>query len=130
MKTIKVVAAIIEKDDHILVAKRNYGDYKDKWEFPGGKYEENESGEQAIKREISEEFDVKINVKEYLCTVEHQYENFYLIMDCYICELINNDDLLLHDHSAIKWIDYNQDDIDLLPADINVLEKYREYLKG
>ena len=82
MKTIRVVAAIIEKDDHILIARRNHGEFEGLWEFPGGKYEEGETGEQAIKREIKEEFDKNINVKNYLCTVEHQYDSFYSFLLC------------------------------------------------
>lgn len=125
MKTIKVVAAIIEKDNKILVAKRSYGEFAGFWEFPGGKYEEGETGEQAIKREIEEEFDVEIKVNQYLCTVEYQYDAFYLVMDCYRCSLIT-DNLVLHDHSDIRWIDCNQNDIVFLPADEIVIQKYRE----
>ena len=127
-KIIKVVAAIIEKNNKILVAKRSYGDFKGLWEFPGGKYEEGETGPEAIKREIEEEFDVEIEVKYYLCTVEHQYDSFYLVMDCYICSLIT-DNLVLHDHSDVKWIDKNDDTIDFLPADIKVIDFYRKHIK-
>ena len=81
MKTIRVVAAIIEQNGKILIARRSYGDLAGFWEFPGGKYEEGETGEQAIKREIREEFDVEIDVRKFLCTVEHQYD-FHLVMDC------------------------------------------------
>lgn len=125
---IKVVAAIIEKNNKILIAKRSYGDFNGLWEFPGGKYEKGETGPEAIKREIEEEFDVEIEVKDYLCTVEHQYDSFYLVMDCYICGLIT-DNLVLHDHSDIKWIDKNDDTIDFLPADIKVIDFYRKHIK-
>lgn len=128
MKVIKVVAAIIEKNNRVLVAKRSYGDFKGLWEFPGGKYEEGETGPEAIKREIEEEFDVEIEVKDYLCTIEHQYDSFYLVMDCYLCSLIN-DNLVLHDHSDVKWIDKNDDTIDFLPADIKVIDFYRKHIK-
>ena len=104
MKTLRVVAAIIEKDDRILIAKRSYGEFVDHWEFPGGKYEEGESGVEAIRREIREEFAVDIKVKEYLCTIEHQYDSFYLVMDCFICTL-DTTEFHLHDHSAYRWID-------------------------
>lgn len=123
-KIIRVVATILEKDNGILIARRNYGDFAGLWEFPGGKYEEGETGEQAIKREIKEEFDVDIAVKEYLCTVEHDYEKFHLIMDCYICVLLNND-LHLHDHSAIKWVSSDDLNVDWLPADRKVINAYR-----
>ena len=125
MKTIKVVAAIIEKEDKILIAKRLKGKYGGNWEFPGGKYEEGETGPQAIKREIEEEMEIEIDVKDFLCTVECQYEEFYLVMDCFICSLIT-DNLVLNDHSEIKWIDKDEQ-IDMLPADIKTIQAYREY---
>lgn len=125
MKTIRVVAAIIEKDNKILIARRLKGEFAGLWEFPGGKYEENETGEEAIKREIEEEFDIKIDVNRYLCTIEHQYDSFYLVMDCYICTMIT-DNMNLHDHSDIRWIDPKEDNIDFVPADIKVIRKYNE----
>ena len=123
MKKIRVVAAIIEKDDRILIARRNHGEQEGLWEFPGGKYEEGETGEQAIKREIEEEFDVKIKVDEYLCTIEHQYDSFYLIMDCYICSL-EKGHMVLHDHSAIRWIEPKEEGIEWVPADTKVIRQY------
>ena len=128
MKTIKVVAAIIEKEDKILIAKRGYGEFAGLWEFPGGKYEEGETGEEAIKREIEEEFDVEISVKEYLCTIEHEYSSFYLIMVCYICSLMS-DNMVLHDHSDIRWIDPYNLDIEWVPADIKVIREYDKHLQ-
>lgn len=125
-KTIKVVAAIIEENNKIFVAKRLYGEFSGLWEFPGGKYEEDETGEDAIKREIREEFEVDINVKKYLCTIEHQYESFYLIMDCFICELITKN-MTLHDHSDAKWIDAMDQSIQYLPADKKVVKEYQKY---
>lgn len=123
MKTIKVVAAIIEHGKKILIARRSYGDLAGFWEFPGGKYEEGETGEQAIKREIREEFDVEIDVKKYLCTVEHQYDSFYLVMDCFVCTL-KSEEMILHDHSAIRWIDPLEENIDWCPADRKVIKNY------
>jgi len=123
MKMIRVVAAIIEQNGKILIARRSYGDLAGFWEFPGGKYEEGETGEQAIKREIREEFDVEIDVKKYLCTVEHQYDSFYLVMDCFICTL-KSEELILHDHSAIRWIDPAEENIDWCPADRKVIKLY------
>ena len=128
MKTIKVVAAIIEKENRIFVAKRSYGEFAGFWEFPGGKYEEGESGEEAIKREIMEEFDVEIGVKDYLCTVEHQYDSFYLVMDCFIC-FLKEDNMVLHDHSDARWIDPYDKDVAFLPADQKVICEYQNHLK-
>jgi 8-oxo-dGTP diphosphatase len=122
MKTIRVAAAIIEKDDRILIAKRLYGEHAGLWEFPGGKYEEGESGEETIIREIREEFDADIEVRSFLCTIEHQYDSFYLIMDCYVCTLLS-DDLILHDHSAVRWID-PKEDVDWVEADRKVIHEY------
>ena len=125
MKTIRVVAAIIEKGDKILIAKRNYGEFEGLWEFPGGKYEEGETGPQALIREIEEEFDTEIEVKDFLITVDHDYDSFHLTMDCFICGLIT-DNLHLHDHSAIKWIDPEEEIIDWVPADKKVIKAYNE----
>ncbi|MBQ1482776.1 MAG: (deoxy)nucleoside triphosphate pyrophosphohydrolase [Erysipelotrichaceae bacterium] len=129
MKTIKVVAAIIEQNGKIMIARRSYGELAGFWEFPGGKYEERETGEQAIKREIEEEFDVEIDVERYLCTIEHQYDSFYLIMDCFICTL-RSEELVLHDHSAIQWIDPLEENIEWCPADRKVISEYRQKEMG
>ena len=104
-KIVKVVAAIIEKDNKILIAQRKYGEFAGLWEFPGGKIEPNETNIHAIIREIEEEFDVEINVNHFLTTIEHQYDTFYLIMDCFICS-IKSGELTLHDHTSYKWIEY------------------------
>lgn len=127
-KSIHVVAAIIENNDKILIAKRLKGDFAGMWEFPGGKYEEGETGEEALKREIKEEFNTDIEIKEFLCTVKHRYPNFNLVMDCYICELVT-DNLELHDHSAIKWIHKKDHIVDWVPADIKVIKAYKDRLK-
>ena len=122
MKTLRVVASIIEKDNKILVAKRLDGNIKDMWEFPGGKYEENETGIEAIKREIKEELSVNIKVEKYLCTIYHSYEEFDLVMDCFVCSLID-EDIILHNHSAYKWINPNSE-IEFAPADKKVIKEY------
>jgi len=128
MKTLKVVAAIIEKDGRILIGQRLKGDLQGRWEFPGGKYEENETGEQAIRREIREEFDAQLTVKEYLFTVEYQYPEFYLVMDCFRC-VLEDENVTLHDHMAIRWID-PYEEADYAPADMKVIEEYRKLLPG
>ena len=127
MKTLKVVAAIIEKEGKILIGQRLKGDLKGLWEFPGGKYEENESGEEAIIREIKEEFDADIEVKGYLFSIEHCYPDFYLMMDCFRC-VLKDENITLHDHLAIRWIDPFEK-ADYAPADIKVIEKYRKLLQ-
>lgn len=124
-KTIRVVAAIIEKDNKILIARRLTGEFAGLWEFPGGKYEFGESGEQAIKREIEEEFEAEIEVKDLLCTIQHRYSSFNLIMDCFICELCS-DQFHLHDHSTYQWITPNAHGIKWVPADKKVIKVYKE----
>lgn len=126
MKTLRVVAAIIEKDDKILIAQRLKGEFAGLWEFPGGKIEEGETPEQALIREIEEEFDTELNIEKYLTTVEHQYDSFYLIMDCFICT-IKTGDLILHDHMAYRIIDPKESNIDWVPADVKVINSYKEY---
>ena len=123
MKTLRVVASIIEKDNKILIAQRLKGEFAGLWEFPGGKIEPEESKEHAIIREIKEEFDTEINIEKYLTTIEHQYDSFYLIMDCFVCS-IKSGDLTLHDHLAYRWIDPKEDNIDWVPADVKVIEAY------
>lgn len=126
MKTLRVVAAIIEKDGKILIAQRLKGEFAGLWEFPGGKIEDGESPKQALIREIEEEFDTKLNVNELLTTVEHQYDTFYLIMDCFFCS-IKSGNLVLHDHMAYKWINPHVDNIDWVPADVKVINAYIDY---
>lgn len=123
MKTLNVVAAIIEDNNRILIAQRKGGQFNGLWEFPGGKIEPNESKERAIVREIEEEFDVEINIKKYLTMIEHQYDTFYLIMDCFICD-IKEGKIELHDHTAYKMIDPNEKNINWVPADVKVIKAY------
>lgn len=125
MRTVRVVAAVIEKEGRIMIARRAYGDLAGLWEFPGGKYEEGESGEEAIVREIAEEFDAKLSVDSYLCTIEHDYASFHLVMDCYICHF-DDEVLHLHDHSDIRFIDPHDEDVEWVPADTKVIRAYRE----
>lgn len=127
MKTIHVVAAIIKKDNQILIAKRLKGQHKDLWEFPGGKVEQNESPEHALIREIKEELNADITIKSYLTTINYTYPDFHLMMDVYICRLIS-ETLTLHDHSQIQWIQPDTQNINWVPADIQVIETYRNSL--
>ena len=123
MKTIKVAAAIIIDGDKILAAQRGYGEFKDGWEFPGGKLEPGESGEEACIREISEELNVRIGNLDYLCTVEHDYDSFHLSMECFTCSI---EDGMINDneHENLLWLDRSSLwNVDWLPADVEVVKK-------
>ena len=125
MKTIEVVAAIIEKDGKIFATQRGYGDFKDGWEFPGGKIEPGETPEQALVREIQEELEADIKVGDLVTTVEYDYPQFHLTMHCYMCELLS-ENLVLTEHEAAKWLSKDQlDEVDWLPADIEVVNSLR-----
>jgi len=127
MKTVRVVAAIICDGDRIFATQRGYGDFKDGWEFPGGKIESGESPENAIKREIKEELDADIVVGDKLITVEYDYPNFHLSMDCFWAKLAANSQMKLLEHEAAKWLSVNEiDTVDWLPADIVVAERIKE----
>ena len=128
MKTINVVAAIIIKDNKILATQRGYGEFKDGWEFPGGKVEQGEAPENAIVREIKEELDTVIEVIEYFDTVEYDYPNFHLSMKCYICTVVSGK-LELLEHEAAKWLDKDSlDSVAWLPADLGLVDKLKDYL--
>ena len=121
MKVINVVAAIIIKNNKIFATQRGYGEFKGGWEFPGGKIEENETPADALKREILEELNVKIDVGEHLHTVEYDYPKFHLSMRCYTCNLID-ENIELKEHSSAKWLSTEElDTVDWLPADIEVI---------
>ena len=126
MKQIEVVAAIICKDDKIFATQRGYGDFKDWWEFPGGKMEDGETQEEALKREIREELSAEISVDELLCTVEYDYPKFHLTLHCYLCSLMT-EALHLNEHEAAKWLTKDElDNVKWLPADLEVVEKIKE----
>ena len=125
MKTIRVVAAIIIEKEKVFATQRGYGEFKDGWEFPGGKIELGETPETAIVREIKEELDTEIEVVKLLDTVEYDYPQFHLSMDCFICK-IKSGDLVLKEHEAAKWLTKeNLDSVDWLPADLSLVEKIR-----
>ena len=122
MKSIKVVAAIIEKDGKILATQRGYGDMKGGWEFPGGKVEPGETSQQAIKREIEEELEAEINVGRLVVDVNHDYPTFHLDMGCFPCTRADSTITLL-EHSAAKWLDEEHlRSVDWLPPDIKVVD--------
>ncbi len=127
MNTVKVVAAIILKDERIFVTQRGYGEFKDLWEFPGGKIEEGEYPEAALVREIKEELDVDIVISRSLTTVEYDYPNFHLSMECFEAELIAGQEIVLKEHEAAKWLHVdNLDLVNWLPADYEVVKKLKE----
>ena len=128
MKTVEVVAAIIKKDGRIFATQRGYGDWKDYWEFPGGKLEAGETREQALMREIREELDTEIRIDKYLTTLEWDYPQFHLTMHCYMCSLVT-DTLHLLEHEAARWLSKEElDSVHWLPADISLLPLITENL--
>lgn len=123
MKTVRVVAAIIVKDGKVFATQRGYGEFKDGWEFPGGKIEAGESPEDALRREIMEELDTEVAVGELLDTVEWDYPSFHLSMDCFVCTILEGD-LHLREHEAARWLTREQlGDVGWLPADVCLVPK-------
>lgn len=117
MKTIEVVGAVIKKENLVFATQRGYGEFKDGWEFPGGKVEPGETPEEAICREIREELDAAIKVDSYLTTVEYDYPSFHLSMKLYLCHL-KEPHLELLEHENAKWVRKDElDSLDFLPAD-------------
>ena len=128
MKQIEVVAAIIRDGDRIFATQRGYGDFKDMWEFPGGKMEPGETPEEALRREIREELSAEISVDEFVCTVEHDYPAFHLTMHNYLCHVVSGH-LQLLEHEAAKWLDLTHiDTVNWLPADLKTLPHLKPLL--
>ena len=129
MKTIRVVAAVIRQNGKIFATQRGYGEWKDGWEFPGGKIETGETPEAALKREIQEELDTEISVRERIDTIEYDYPNFHLSMDCFWCEVIEGELKLLEAEDA-KWLNKGElDSVQWLPADITLISKVKAFMK-
>ena len=121
MKKIEVVAAIIRRDDRIFATQRGYGEFKDWWEFPGGKMEPGESPEEALAREIREELDAEISVDKFLSTIDWDYPSFHLTLHCYLCSLLS-EALHLNEHEAARWLGADElSSVQWLPADYAVL---------
>lgn len=126
MKIMEVVASIIHDDEgRIFSTQRGYGEWKDWWEFPGGKMELGETPEMALKREIREELSAEISVENHFCTVEYDYPLFHLIMHCYLCSLMENT-IHLNEHKAAKWLTKDEwDNVNWLPADKHFIEQLK-----
>ena len=119
-KVANVVAAVILKDGKYLATQRGYGEWKDWWEFPGGKIEQGEEPKDALKREIREELNIEIEVNELLTTVEYDYPEFHLTMHCYFCSIISGQ-LLLLEHKDARWLSFDElKSVKWLPADVEV----------
>ena len=125
-KNIKVAAAIIIKEGRFFATQRGYGAWKDWWEFPGGKVEAGETSEEALVREIKEELDTLVSVDEFVTTVEYDYPEFHISMDCFICSVISGE-LKLLEHESAKWLPLSDPwQVKWLPSDIEVIKKLTE----
>lgn len=128
MKNIHVSAAIILKGDKIFITQRGYGEFKDFWEFPGGKIEQGETKEEALKREIKEELKAEINIVDFLTTVSYDYESFHLEMECFLCTL-KDDHLELVEAEDARFASLNElKNFHFLPADVIAIDALKEYL--
>ena len=126
MKTVEVVAAVIRHDNKIFATQRGYGEFKDGWEFPGGKIEAGETPQQALKREISEELDTVINVGDLIMTIDYDYPKFHLKMHCFRCSVVSGN-LVLKEHEAAKWLTVDElDSVGWLPADLELISRIRD----
>lgn len=131
MKTIRVVAAVMKSvneagEDIVFATARGYGEFKGGWEFPGGKIEGGETPEEALHREIMEELDTEISVGDLIHTVEYDYPNFHLSMDCFWCQVVKGD-LVLKEAEDAKWLTKAElDTVDWLPADITLIDAIRQ----
>ena len=130
MKTVRVVAAAIKAENGkgqpiIFATQRGYGDLKGGWEFPGGKIEEGETPQEALKREIMEELDTEISVGDLIDTIEYDYPTFHLSMDCFWCQIVKGD-LVLKEHEAAKWLSKDElDSVEWLPADVLLVKQIK-----
>ena len=128
MKTIEVVAAVIVRDGRVFATQRGYGDFKDMWEFPGGKMEPGENREDALKREIREELAADISVDSFIDTIEYDYPKFHLILHCFLCSLKTKEVHLL-EHESSRWLSADElDSVDWLPADLSLIEKLKSLI--
>ena len=128
MKIVRVAAAVIIDKGRVFATQRGYGEYKDGWEFPGGKIEPGETPEEAIVREIREELEAEIEPVKLIDTVEYDYPGFHLSMDCFLCRL-KSENIVLKEHEAARWLDKSSlYDVEWLPADLGLIENIKTLL--
>ncbi len=121
MKRIEVVAGIIQNGEKLFATQRGYGEFKDGWEFPGGKIETGETPQKALSRELKEELAVDVSVGKFLCTVDFDYPAFHLTMHCFYCSIVRGE-LTLLEHESAKWLDVSElRTVKWLPADVEVV---------
>ena len=125
LKTIRVVAAVIRSEDKIFATARGSGEFKGGWEFPGGKIEPGETPQEALKREIMEELETEISVGDLIDTIEYDYPEFHLSMDCFWCEILSGN-LVLKEAEDARWLAADElDSVEWLPADVTLIEKIK-----
>lgn len=126
MRVIEVVAAILQGDGVYFATQRGYGEFEGMWEFPGGKIEQGETAESALKREIQEELGIDITIDKFLCTTEYDYPSFHLTMHCYLCR-VKSGKLELREHKSARWLRTEElDSVEWLPADKDVIETIKQ----